>query len=128
MCEICRKISKNIERENTSMKYCTKCGKELMDEAVVCTHCGCATEAWNAKKGKEYTDEINVGFCVLAAFIPLFGIIYWIVKYQDTPRRAKAYGITAIVSIVASIVSYTIGNIILFPLLRELFNSLLQSI
>ena len=24
------------------MKYCTKCGKELVDEAVVCTNCGCA--------------------------------------------------------------------------------------
>ena len=23
------------------MKYCEKCGKELMDEAVVCTGCGC---------------------------------------------------------------------------------------
>ena len=24
------------------MKYCTKCGNELIDEAVVCTKCGCA--------------------------------------------------------------------------------------
>lgn len=24
------------------MKYCTKCGKEIMDEAVVCPNCGCA--------------------------------------------------------------------------------------
>ena len=25
------------------MKYCTKCGAEIMDEAVVCVHCGCST-------------------------------------------------------------------------------------
>lgn len=24
------------------MKYCTKCGKELFDDAVVCVGCGCA--------------------------------------------------------------------------------------
>lgn len=24
------------------MKFCTKCGKELLDEAVICPHCGCA--------------------------------------------------------------------------------------
>ena len=24
------------------MKYCTKCGKECMDEAVICPNCGCA--------------------------------------------------------------------------------------
>ena len=104
------------------MKYCTKCGKELIDEAVVCPHCGCATEAWKAKK--EYVDEISVGFCVLAAFIPLFGIIYWIVKYQDTPRRARACGITAIVSIAASIVFNILGSIMLAAFLGELLNSL----
>lgn len=25
------------------MRYCTKCGNELMDEAVICTKCGCST-------------------------------------------------------------------------------------
>ena len=24
------------------MKYCTKCGNEMLDEAVVCVKCGCA--------------------------------------------------------------------------------------
>ncbi len=27
------------------MKYCTHCGKEILDEAVICVGCGCATEA-----------------------------------------------------------------------------------
>ena len=26
------------------MKYCTKCGNELVDEAVICPKCGCAVE------------------------------------------------------------------------------------
>ncbi|MBQ4119827.1 MAG: hypothetical protein IJD45_05505 [Clostridia bacterium] len=26
------------------MKYCSKCGKELLDEAVICVGCGCAVE------------------------------------------------------------------------------------
>ena len=26
------------------MKYCSKCGKEIMDEAVICPGCGCAQE------------------------------------------------------------------------------------
>ena len=25
------------------MKYCSKCGKELLDEAVICPQCGCHT-------------------------------------------------------------------------------------
>lgn len=26
------------------MKFCSKCGKEIMDEAVICPNCGCAVE------------------------------------------------------------------------------------
>ncbi|MBR5914391.1 MAG: TM2 domain-containing protein [Selenomonadaceae bacterium] len=26
------------------MKFCKHCGKEISDEAVVCTHCGCQVE------------------------------------------------------------------------------------
>ena len=33
------------------MKYCTHCGAEMMDEAVICVKCGC--EVASAKKEKE---------------------------------------------------------------------------
>ena len=31
------------------MKYCTHCGKELLDEAVICVGCGCAVEGQNTQ-------------------------------------------------------------------------------
>ncbi len=31
------------------MKYCEKCGKELIDEAVVCPECGCASGVGNTQ-------------------------------------------------------------------------------
>ncbi len=34
------------------MKYCVKCGKELMDEAVFCPGCGCAVESPQPVKSK----------------------------------------------------------------------------
>ena len=30
--------------------FCSKCGKEIMDEAVVCPNCGCATNNYNSKQ------------------------------------------------------------------------------
>ena len=36
------------------MKYCSKCGKELLDEAVICPNCGCPIED---KTIKEFIDE-----------------------------------------------------------------------
>ena len=32
------------------MKYCVKCGKELVDEAVVCPGCGCMTGNSNSEQ------------------------------------------------------------------------------
>lgn len=26
------------------MKYCSKCGKEIMEDAVICPNCGCAQD------------------------------------------------------------------------------------
>ena len=31
------------------MKYCTHCGKELLDEAVICVGCGCAVSRENTQ-------------------------------------------------------------------------------
>ena len=31
------------------MKYCTHCGKELLDEAVICVHCGCSVKSITVK-------------------------------------------------------------------------------
>lgn len=75
------------------MKFCSKCGKEILDEAVVCPHCGCSVTP--VEQPQE--DVVSVGFCVLSAFIPLFGLIYWAVMHSKTPKRAKACGITALV-------------------------------
>ncbi len=79
------------------MKFCSKCGKEIVDEAIVCTNCGCAVADSSAPK-QIYNDEVSIGLCILAALIPLFGIIYWPVKHKETPKRAQACGITAIVA------------------------------
>jgi len=38
------------------MKFCEKCGKQLEDDAVICTGCGCPTENW--KKDEEATESL----------------------------------------------------------------------
>ena len=74
------------------MKQCTKCGRECADDAATCLNCGARLANFAV------ADQICVGRCVLAALIPLFGFIYWPLKHKETPRRARACGITAIVS------------------------------
>ena len=78
------------------MKYCSKCGKELIDEAIICTGCGCAV----AKPTSFIEDKASVGLCILSALIPLFGFIYWPVKHKESPKKARAGGITAIIAVI----------------------------
>ncbi len=33
--------------------FCSKCGKEINDEAVVCIHCGCATANMQKEENKK---------------------------------------------------------------------------
>ena len=81
------------------MKFCTKCGKEIMDEAVICPNCGCATEsASGVNSGNDSEDQASVALCILSVLIPLFGIIYWPINHKKTPKKALACGIAAIVS------------------------------
>lgn len=50
------------------MKYCEKCGNQLMDEAVMCPKCGCAAgKSETAKQQDEQAKSQVVGaVCILA--------------------------------------------------------------
>lgn len=36
-----RRICQKIDRDVLNMKFCSKCGTQLVDEAVICIGCGC---------------------------------------------------------------------------------------
>ena len=101
------------------MKYCSKCGTELVDEAIVCPNCGCTVEGY-APAQPAVEDKVSVGLCVLSAFIPLFGIIYWPLKHKETPKKAKACGITAIISWVVSFILSTVSSILMMGALGSM--------
>lgn len=46
------------------MKFCTKCGGEIVDDAVVCVHCGCQV-ANSAKKGNDGLATASKIFLIL---------------------------------------------------------------
>lgn len=60
------------------MKYCAKCGNELMDEAVICTKCGCAVQQISTTAPAEKNKLISVSSDKnsVCSWIPLvFGIL-----------------------------------------------------
>ena len=52
------------------MKYCTHCGKELLDDAVICPGCGCKAETTSSSPIIEEEDKK-----VFALIIKIFMVI-----------------------------------------------------
>jgi len=61
------------------MKYCTRCGNELDDDAAICLKCGCMTSDFKVKKKKavvrsetnEYAGENKASSMIFYDIIPL---------------------------------------------------------
>ncbi len=58
------------------MKYCSKCGNELLDEAVICPQCGCAIEVQKEKNTRNSNSKIQTAFVlnVIALVIAIISI------------------------------------------------------
>lgn len=94
------------------MKFCTKCGKELMDEAVICPGCGCACANTTAYQSVAAEDAPNTGFWVLGFFFPIVGLILYLVNRETKPKAAASAGKGAIVGLVVGVVASVLLGIL----------------
>lgn len=78
--------------------FCSKCGKEIMDEAVVCTNCGCAVNgSKNMSTAAAGEDIPNVGLNILGFLIPLVGLVMYCVMHGNAPRKANQIGLFSLI-------------------------------
>lgn len=93
--------------------YCRNCGAQLDDRAVYCPHCGTPTGVpYPNAQGQAYAPppnqaapltESTAGWTVLGFFLPLVGLILYLVWSSDQPLRAKAAGKGALISVIVSV-------------------------
>ena len=82
------------------MKFCSHCGAQIDDNAVICIKCGCQV----AQKNTNPQDAPNIGFAVLSFFFPLVGLILWLVWMNSSPLKAKSCGKGALVGAITGLV------------------------
>lgn len=77
------------------MKFCEKCGKELFDEAVICTGCGCPVES---KKVKSKKDKVAINknykqwiIILSILFIVFATVAILLLTSNDFIRNSDAY-------------------------------------
>lgn len=86
------------------MKYCSHCGKQVMDEAVICPSCGCTVANTNATRGIAVDDGPDTGYAIIGFLIPIVGLILYLVKKDTYPKKAKSAGKWALIGFIVSIV------------------------
>ena len=98
-----------------TMKFCSKCGKEILDEAVVCPHCGCAVTP-----NINTDDAPNMGYAVLGFFIPVVGFILYLINKDKTPLKAKSAGKGALIGFCVGIAFSIIYGVLIGSLLGSM--------
>ena len=61
------------------MKYCTHCGKELLDEAVICVGCGCAVKGQNTQTTNNISFNRSTLLNTLSQRLNTNGIIWLVI-------------------------------------------------
>lgn len=111
--------------------FCKKCGAQLPDNTVICPSCGTAAEmptAYPYAQPQNPYDTGHFGWAVLGFFIPLVGLILFLVWRNDKPRCAKRAGIGALVGVIAEVVFSTIFSALFAALFMELFGEILVEV
>ncbi len=81
--------------------YCKYCGQPLDERAVICPHCGVATDNAPQKMTAE-GDGPSAGFAVLSFFFPVVGLILYLVWHDDYPQKARSCGKGALISVIVN--------------------------
>lgn len=89
--------------------FCSKCGKEVRDEAVICPYCGCAIQ-------KQDTNSA-IGYGIIGFLIPIVGLTLFIIYKDNYPKRSKTAGIGAIIGFALGLVGGLLYTIITFATL-----------
>ena len=79
--------------------YCNNCGEKIDDKAVICPKCGVPVKNRNLTN-----DAPSAGFAVLCFFIPLLGLILYLIWKDEYPLKAKSCGKGALISVIVSVV------------------------
>lgn len=88
--------------------YCHQCGKEINQDACYCPYCGAPqyqnTTAPNSASTVQEDDAPSSIFAVISFFIPLAGIILYVIWQKEYPLKAKS----CLKGIVSGIVLYVV--------------------
>lgn len=96
------------------MSFCSNCGAQVDDTALVCVKCGAQVTAVRG-----VNDAPSTGFGVLGFFFPVVGLILYLVWKDQTPLKAKSAGKGALIGVIVSVVGSCLYAVLIASLLSS---------
>lgn len=100
--------------------FCSNCGKEIDDKAVVCVNCGCAV---GKRPNSSKPDAPSAGFAVIGFLVPLVGLILYLIYDAEQPLKARSAGKGALAGVITSVILSVLFFVIYFVFLGALIYS-----
>ncbi len=106
--------------------YCKNCGRTVDDTSSYCNNCGARID--NKPNADVFEDNSNLGFAILGFFIPIVGLIIFLIYEGKKPKRAKSAGKGALIGFITKIVLAIILVILYVVFAASLFNNISNDI
>ena len=106
--------------------YCKNCGRIVDDSSSYCNNCG--TRLDNNSKTNVAEDSSSLGFAILGFFIPIVGLILFLIYEGKKPKRAKSAGKGALIGFITKIVLSIILVILYVFFVASLFSNISDDI
>lgn len=106
--------------------YCKNCGRSVDDTSSYCNNCGARID--NKPNADVSEDNSNLGFAILGFFIPIVGLILFLIYEEKKPKRAKSAGKGALIGFITEIVLAIILVILSVVFATSLFNNISNDI
>jgi uncharacterized membrane protein (DUF485 family) len=106
--------------ERKIIMYCKNCGRPVDEGSLYCNNCG--TKLDSNQNISE--DTSSLGFAILGFFIPLVGLILFLIYEGKKPKRAKSASKGALIGFITEIVLSIILVILYVVFAASLFSNL----
>lgn len=85
--------------------FCPHCGVQANDGQVVCLNCGRALPQIQSNyQTSRVQDSGGAGYGILGFFIPIIGLILYLIWKDEKPNSARAAGTGALIGVIVSVI------------------------